>query len=105
MVAYHYYILFFLINSLSTLKINANFKYCTYNDNSPELETHDCDFNNKNIEKTKQIYNVLDRTEFSLYGYGYRCSITEITFLTKTSFFNSIRQEDYPPRSIDIVLF
>jgi len=72
------------------------------NDNSPELETQSCDFYNNKIGETKRSYNVLDRTEYSLIGYGYRCSITEITFLTETSFFNS--KQDYPPRRIDIVV-
>lgn len=78
----------FLLNTVSSIRINGNFRLCQIDDGLPELDLNiNCTKNThiSNIERVKMT--VLERNNFVLDGYATVCMITEIKTITYKSLF------------------
>ncbi|RNA03917.1 hypothetical protein BpHYR1_016919, partial [Brachionus plicatilis] len=68
--------------------VKDNFKFCTFNDNSPILSTSRlCSYNTFESNFHSELYNVLEKTPFYINGNGFMCTRDKIDVRTYETFF------------------
>jgi len=91
------------LSSVSSILLRDSFKYCSTNKDSLELDVSSvCQLTISKTSNQLQNMAILEKSDYSLDGWGYRCNKIKSVFQTMEYFFGY--NKDFPPVISDIAL-